>query len=384
MADTTTDPTLDALKRRLYPDGYYPGDVAPSDVLAGVPLAGDTPGTMNALSDPTATTPAPTPATTTPNPVANPAPDPFASSLQGNMNTDYDPTYENLMAQITGQQNQVSSQYDQAVQKLRTAFQAPRQQAQQSWEDQLQQLQGQMAQQGILRSSNNLEGQGRLNTSYLNTVGQLDLSQQQQQEALDRQRADYLQQLLQQGVQGEGAHAAFLSQRAEARALQQAQTQAAADAAARQQQYNANQTAQQQQAASDYADTVARQQYMTPGANNYTTGQTVNPATGEFITGAQFDPLYGWLDLTNMGGIYTGGGGAGVGIDLNNFGGSYLGYAGTTPDPEGERGAHGDFSGGQISINPDLSYTITNSRGEKYTFSPQQAYDPVIKRRLGL
>jgi hypothetical protein len=371
VADALTSSLQSAIQRRYFDDPNADPNALMQSYLNDPSYLGSGPPTAPVAGSNTSGSSVPTPN------------DPYASSLSTDQNQYYDPTYENTMSGITANQNDINSQYSQAVQKLRTSMQAPLQQAQQSYQDQLNMLSGQMAQQGILRSSNNLYGQGRLNTDYLNQVGQMNLQQQQQQEALDRNRASYLQQLLQQGVQASGAHAAFESDQAKQSSLTQAQAQAAQDAAQRQMLYNQQLQAQTQASGQGFEDAVLGQQYRTPGANQYSMGQVVNPANNENIVSSQFDPLYGWLNLTSLGGVYTGGGGAGVGIGGNNYGGSYLGYAGQTADPNAEIGAHGDFSQGGLTINPDMSYTLANTLGEKYNFSPQQL-DPAIRRRLGL
>lgn len=102
--------------------------------------------------------------------------------------------------------------------------------------------------------------------------------------------------------------------------------------------------------------------------NAYYTGQMVNPATGEFIVSSAFSPEFGWVNLTNLGGTYSGGGGQ-VGIDQANFGGSYLGYAGTTADPNAERAANGDFSHGNIGVDASGSFAEQNNAGSLYYFS---------------
>lgn len=99
-------------------------------------------------------------------------------------------------------------------------------------------------------------------------------------------------------------------------------------------------------------------------------GQLVNPTTGEYVTAAGFSPVFGWLNETNLGGIYTGGGGT-TPISQANYGGSYLGYVGSafgqgTDAANAERAAHGQF--GTLLIGPQGQYTEVNTQGEKYTF----------------
>lgn len=103
-------------------------------------------------------------------------------------------------------------------------------------------------------------------------------------------------------------------------------------------------------------------------ANLYRMDQVVNPGSGERIVDIDFSQLYGWLDTTNLGGIYQGGGGSGD-VAKGPFGGSYLGYAATTPNPAGEVAAHGNFQGaGATVVLPGGGYVMTNAAGEQYTF----------------
>lgn len=101
----------------------------------------------------------------------------------------------------------------------------------------------------------------------------------------------------------------------------------------------------------------------------YGVGQLVNPVTGEKVVSAAYSPLFGWLNLTSLGGTYTGGGGT-VPISQANYGGSYLGYVGSLPADQqaSELAAHDNFLTGSLLINPAGTYTEINSAGERYTF----------------
>lgn len=81
---------------------------------------------------------------------------------------------------------------------------------------------------------------------------------------------------------------------------------------------------------------------------------------GEKIVQEVFDQFTGgWLDLTNLGGVYTSPG--------QPFYGSYLGYAATTPNPAAERAGRGNFT--QI-IPTSSGYTLVDQKGETYNFGP--------------
>lgn len=109
-----------------------------------------------------------------------------------------------------------------------------------------------------------------------------------------------------------------------------------------------------------------------PAANRYSLGQVVNASSGEHIVSQAFSPLYGWLNVTNLGGVYTGGGGQpGQSISRLPFGGSYLGYVAQrfgvgTPGAQQEQRLHGAFGSNAITINPNGGYTLINTRGERY------------------
>ncbi len=111
-------------------------------------------------------------------------------------------------------------------------------------------------------------------------------------------------------------------------------------------------------------------------ADQYAIGQTVNPASGEKVVAALFSPVYGWINETNMGGIYTGGGGQpGRSISQLPYGGSYLGYVAQkygvgTPAAKAEIALHGTFGPGGLAINPGGGYTEINTKGERYQEGP--------------
>lgn len=107
-----------------------------------------------------------------------------------------------------------------------------------------------------------------------------------------------------------------------------------------------------------------------PPPNRYPVGQVVNFAAGERIVSDVFSPIYGWLDVTNKGGVYTGGGGSKGTLAGLPFGGSYLGYVATlapTIQPI-EMGTHGMFGEGSVNLLPNGDYVLTNTRGEHYQF----------------
>lgn len=189
MAD---DALTAAVMRRLYPNG----------------------------SDPTATasaTPATTPAT------------PDLSTLlapQTDSGT-YDPTYESAMQGITGQENQVNDQYSQQLQALRNAYLPQYQGMQQQYGDDQTSLQNQLAQNGILYSSNNAQAQGQLGAQYQQQYGALQSQQQAGETGLATGHNSSLQDLLTQSLSAQGAHAGFLATDAENRAAAQAAAAAA-------------------------------------------------------------------------------------------------------------------------------------------------------------
>jgi hypothetical protein len=85
-----------------------------------------------------------------------------------------------------------------------------------------------------------------------------------------------------------------------------------------------------------------------------------NMAPGEKVIQTVYDSLNkAWLDLTNLGGVYTSPG--------EPFYGSYLGYAATTPNPAAERAGRGQFT--QIIPLSSGGYTLVDEHGESYTFT---------------
>lgn len=84
---------------------------------------------------------------------------------------------------------------------------------------------------------------------------------------------------------------------------------------------------------------------------------------GEHIVDSVKSTTGGMLYLTNKGGVYADNGA--------NFFGSYEGYAAHTKNPGAEIAGHGDFGSGHIQALAGGNYTITNNRGENYTFNPQ-------------
>jgi hypothetical protein len=105
--------------------------------------------------------------------------------------------------------------------------------------------------------------------------------------------------------------------------------------------------------------------------NQYHVGQVVNPGTGEYITGSTYDPVYGWLNETNLGGVYTSGGSRS--ISTTPFGGSYLGYLSSlkTSNPaqyavESKSPFH--FAGAPRVNNTTGAYALTSTAGGTYNF----------------
>lgn len=225
MADTTLSPPLDAIRRKYLTDAFG----TPIDIGSGYATGVDSGGTGSTIDTGQAIQPQSLsmPASSTPSNTTNPQPDPMQATSQGlGQFGDYDPTYENAMAGYSSQENEMNQQYNSAVNNLNTQYLPQQQQLGQNYQDQLQSLQAQMAQQGILRSSNNLYGQGQIGTQYQNELGGLTNAQQSQQAQLADQRNQLLQQLGLQRGQAEQAHASFLSNVAQQRAAQQAQTEA--------------------------------------------------------------------------------------------------------------------------------------------------------------
>lgn len=143
---------------------------------------------------------------------------------------DYDPSYESNKTNLTSMQNQAEEDYSTGLQRFRTQFPGMLQQAGQARDDTLQNFIAQMAQNGILRSSNNLEGQGRINSAYQNQVSALTDQQQQGEEGLAQQRLSRLREAQMGLTSAEGQHAGYLANVASARAQRQAATEAAQQA----------------------------------------------------------------------------------------------------------------------------------------------------------
>lgn len=104
--------------------------------------------------------------------------------------------------------------------------------------------------------------------------------------------------------------------------------------------------------------------------NEYTLGQVVNPLSGERIVSSILSPLYGWINATNMGGVYTSGGERS--ISSLPYGGSYLGYVQSkygsgTPLAMQEIALHGNFTGAEAL--PGGGYQLRNAAGETYAFA---------------
>lgn len=112
--------------------------------------------------------------------------------------------------------------------------------------------------------------------------------------------------------------------------------------------------------------------------NQFHVGQTVGNI-GETIVKSVYSPVYGWLNLTSLGGVYQGGGGT-SGIGNLEFGGSYLGYLSDIYNKSGagarttEQQLHGDFSGGDIRLwDGQQGFTLVNKAGETYNLHPVAA-----------
>lgn len=101
--------------------------------------------------------------------------------------------------------------------------------------------------------------------------------------------------------------------------------------------------------------------------DKYSLGQQVTAT--EKIVGAIFSPVYGWLNETNLGGIYQGGGGS-KGIGSLQYGGSYLGYLGSLSpaQQQAELQHHGKFGPGGLSLLPGGGYIEYDTTGGYYKF----------------
>jgi hypothetical protein len=178
----------------------------------------------SAMSRYTGSTPSSTPPAGTTDP--NVAPTPQGLDQFG----DYDPTYESTRANALASQNAAETNYSTGMQNLQTAFAPQFSALDQQHSDDLDYLQNMMANQGILRSSNNLTAQGRLNDQYQGQEGSLRTQQQMNEQSLSQQRLADMLAAQQSLTSAEGSHAQFLSGRADARAHQQAATEAAQQA----------------------------------------------------------------------------------------------------------------------------------------------------------
>ena len=90
-------------------------------------------------------------------------------------------------------------------------------------------------------------------------------------------------------------------------------------------------------------------------------------SNGEHIVGQAWDPVYqDWVYLTNKGGIYN----------LNATGGQGNGFMGSIFNLPNNHANWFNAAGQQIrqaeriTVNPDGSYTITDTNGETYNFTP--------------
>ena len=93
-------------------------------------------------------------------------------------------------------------------------------------------------------------------------------------------------------------------------------------------------------------------------------------ANGEHIVSQAWDPVYqDWIYLTNKGGIYN----------LNATGGQGSGFLGSIFSLPNNHANWFTSSGQQVrqaaslTVNPDGSYTITDTAGETYNFTPSVA-----------
>ena len=93
-------------------------------------------------------------------------------------------------------------------------------------------------------------------------------------------------------------------------------------------------------------------------------------ANGEHIVSQAWDPVYqDWVYLTNKGGIYN----------LSATGGQGNGFLGSILSLPNNHANWFTSSGQQIrqaaslTVNPDGSYTITDTAGETYNFTPSVA-----------
>lgn len=114
--------------------------------------------------------------------------------------------------------------------------------------------------------------------------------------------------------------------------------------------------------------------YRDPNTNPFKVGMVVNQQSGERIVESVYNPtLNTWMDLTNLGGVYTSPSGKLLGSQQ-----SYLGYVAQkygqgTPQAQQEIALHGNFGPGGLRLNPDGSYALTNVKGETYNFFSGQS-----------
>jgi hypothetical protein len=192
-------------------------------------------------------------ATSTPaTPAATPAPTYAPTGID--QYGDFDPTYDQAMNQYTAQENSANSAYTQGLNQLQGQYDVPMMQLAQQRGDDLDMLAARMAQQGILRSSNNLWGQGKLENAYQTEVGNMTSQIQQGEEGLSRQRQSILDQILQGRNQAASSHTQFLQGKEQARAQAAAEAAAAAEAQRKQDELNAQLQAQRDAAAKAYND----------------------------------------------------------------------------------------------------------------------------------
>lgn len=171
-----------------------------------------------------------------PPPAQQPAPQ--MSPPQSINDYDFDPEYDTTMRTLIARQNFLNSQYTQGRNRVNTSYQIPLQELQQQQGVDTQRLAGQMADQGITRSSNNLFSQGQLSQAYQRRFGGLALEKQQQEEQLDRQRAEQMQQILEEQITAQGRHTQYVGEKEKERAANEAQAKALEDALKRQQEMN--------------------------------------------------------------------------------------------------------------------------------------------------
>lgn len=107
-------------------------------------------------------------------------------------------------------------------------------------------------------------------------------------------------------------------------------------------------------------------------ANAFSIGQSLG-LPGERVVSSIFSPVIGWLNASNYGGVYTGGGGSGQLPGAQ----SYLGYLDLfrakygSAAAQAEQAGHGTFGANALSLVPGgYGYTLTNVGGEKYTYVP--------------